>query len=69
MYSEFAGRHALYERNYSGNHDMQRIDVLVQAEKAKSMDNYRNMLQDCMNDYDDKGWTNSWQNVDRKVPA
>ncbi len=45
---------------------MQRIDVLVQAEKAKSMDSYRNMLQDCMNDYDDKGWTNSWQNLAQK---
>lgn len=66
MYSEFAGRHALYERNYSGNHDMQRIDVLVQAEKAKSMDSYRKMLQDCMKDYDDKGWTNSWHNLDKK---
>ena len=45
---------------------MQRIDVLVQAEKAKSMDNYRNMLQNCMNDYNDTGWTNSWENLEKK---
>jgi len=60
MYSEFAGRHALYERNYSGNHDMQRIDVLSMAEGAGSMNKYRGMLQDCLNDYDDNGWKNDW---------
>ena len=62
MYSEFAGRHALYERNYSGNHDMQRIDVLSMAEKAGSMNQYRGMLQNCLNDYDDFGWKNDWLN-------
>ena len=62
MYSEFAGRHALYERNYSGNHDMQRIDVLLQAEKAGSMNNYRDLLSNCMNDYDLDGWKHVWEN-------
>lgn len=60
MYSEFAGRHALYERNYSGNHDMQRIDVLDIAQKTGSLDRYRKMLDDCLNDYNYEGWTNSW---------
>ena len=63
MYSEFAGRHALYERNYSGNHDIQRIDVLTMAEKVGSMTRYRNMLQDCLNDYDDFGWKKDWINM------
>ena len=66
MYSEFAGRHALYERNYSGNHDMQRIDVLIQAEKSNSMNQYRAMLQDCMTDYDDTGWKKDWVNMVEK---
>jgi len=66
MYSEFAGRHALYERNYSGNHDMQRIDVLSMAEGAGSMNKYRGMLQDCLNDYDDFGWKSDWVNPEKK---
>jgi hypothetical protein len=28
LYSEFAGRHGLYERNYAGNKEQQRLDAL-----------------------------------------
>lgn len=62
MFSEFAGRHALYERNYSGNHDMQRIDILKMANKNTSMDQYRRMVETCLSDYDYVGWTRHWQN-------
>ncbi len=66
MYSEFAGRHSLYERNYSGNHDMQRIDVLSLANKSGSMDSYRKLVQDCMSDYDYDGWKHTWMNKEEK---
>ena len=56
MYSEFAGRHALYERNYAGNQDQQRLDVLGWAERRGDADRYREMVADCMADYDLDGW-------------
>jgi len=68
MFSEFAGRHALYERNYSGNHDMQRIDMLLMAEKSKSMDKYRKLVNDCLDDYNYHGWTNTWVNKKKNYP-
>jgi len=39
---------------------MQRIDVLSMAEKSGSMNGYRGMLNDCLNDYDDRRWKNDW---------
>ncbi|MFC5047039.1 4-hydroxyphenylacetate 3-hydroxylase family protein [Aquimarina hainanensis] len=60
MYSEFAGRHSLYERNYSGSQDLQRLDLLRQAMASKSLDKCTAMVQKCMDDYDINGWTNTW---------
>jgi 4-hydroxyphenylacetate 3-monooxygenase len=34
--SEFAGRHALYERNYSGNFEQMRLDALTFAQRLGS---------------------------------
>lgn len=56
MYSEFAGRHALYERNYAGNQDQQRLDVLGWAETRGDADKYRSFVADAMSDYDLEGW-------------
>ncbi len=56
LYSEFAGRHALYERNYAGNQDQQRLDVLGWAERRGDADRYRSLVRDCMADYDLEGW-------------
>ena len=57
MYSEFAGRQALYERNYAGNQDQQRLDVLSWAESRGDADRYRALVNDCLGDYDLDGWT------------
>lgn len=56
IYSEFAGRHALYERNYSGAQEQQRLDVLRQAELSGSADAAADLVQKCMADYDASGW-------------
>lgn len=57
LYSEFAGRHALYERNYAGNQEQQRIDVLNWANVRGDADRFCSMVDDCMDDYDLEGWT------------
>jgi aromatic ring hydroxylase len=62
LYSEFAGRNGLYERNYSGSYDMQQIDNLMHAEKTGSMNKYRRMLQESMDDYTVDGWVRDWGN-------
>ncbi|MBT6275559.1 MAG: Pyoverdin chromophore biosynthetic protein pvcC [Chromatiales bacterium] len=57
LYSEFAGRHGLYERNYAGNQEQQRLDALSWAELRGDADRYRAMVDKCMSDYDESGWT------------
>jgi 4-hydroxyphenylacetate 3-monooxygenase len=57
MYSEFAGRHALYERNYAGNQDQQRLDALNWSYSRGDADRYRNLVEQCLGDYDLDGWT------------
>jgi len=52
LYSEFAGRHALYERNYAGNQDQQRIDPLNWAEARGAADDYRALVDECLSGYD-----------------
>ena len=56
LYSEFAGRHALYERNYSGNQDQQRIDILSWSEVRGDAARYRALVEECMSHYDTSGW-------------
>ena len=56
LYSEFAGRHALYERNYAGNQEQQRLDALQWAETRGRADSYRALVDQCMSDYDKDGW-------------
>ena len=56
VYSEFAGRHALYERNYSGAQEQQRLDVLKQAEISGSANEAAELVEKCMSDYDATGW-------------
>lgn len=63
LYSEFAGRHALYERNYAGNKDQQRLDMLRWATVRGEIANFEGLVEDCMADYDTNGWINSvWHN-------
>ena len=57
MYSEFAGRHALYERNYAGNRDQQRLDALRWSELRGDAERCRDLVERCLADYDPDGWT------------
>lgn len=55
--SEFASRHELYERNYSGNHEQIRIEAYIEQQRNGQIDSYRSMVDDCMAEYDLDGWT------------
>jgi 4-hydroxyphenylacetate 3-monooxygenase len=57
MGTEFAGRHELYERNYFGNHENIRIEVLMAAEKMGQSAKYKGFAEQCMSEYDLDGWT------------
>jgi len=56
--TEFGGRHELYERNYSGNNEQVRIDVLNFAKRRGIMDDCHRLVDQCMSDYDLNGWIN-----------
>ncbi|RKS78757.1 4-hydroxyphenylacetate 3-monooxygenase oxygenase component [Actinomadura pelletieri DSM 43383] len=67
--SEFGGRHDLYERNYSGNHEGIRIDMLRFTGMSGVADDLKGLVEQCMSDYDLDGWTgDTWlQNGDVTV--
>ncbi|HEY9391804.1 MAG TPA: 4-hydroxyphenylacetate 3-hydroxylase family protein [Mycobacteriales bacterium] len=54
---EFGSRHALYERNYSGNTDQVRLDALNWARRRGQLAQFEEMVGRCMDDYDLSGWT------------
>jgi 4-hydroxyphenylacetate 3-monooxygenase len=56
LYSEFAGRHALYERNYAGNSEQQRLDILRWSDARGDSNRYKAAVDACMADYDVEGW-------------
>ncbi len=55
--SEFGGRHELYERNYSGNHEGVRAELLFSAQNSGSADAMKGFAEQCMSEYDLDGWT------------
>ena len=55
--SEFGGRHELYERNYSGNNENIRMEVLFAATGSGQTDRYKGFAEQCMSEYDLDGWT------------
>jgi 4-hydroxyphenylacetate 3-monooxygenase len=55
--SEFGGRHELYERNYAGNHEEVRLQSLVSAQRSGQMQKMQDLVDQCMGDYDEQGWT------------
>lgn len=62
LYSEFAGRHGLYERNYSGNKDQQRMDALRWATQRGAIDTCTSLVDQAMADYDTSGWVHqAWR--------
>ena len=55
--SEFGGRHELYERNYSGNHEAVRAELLIAAQSSGQAQAMRGFAEQCMAEYDLDGWT------------
>jgi 4-hydroxyphenylacetate 3-monooxygenase len=55
--SEFGGRHELYERNYSGNHENVRVEMLMNAMHNGATNTMHGMVEQCMSEYDLDGWT------------
>jgi 4-hydroxyphenylacetate 3-monooxygenase len=65
--TEFGGRHELYERNYAGNHEDIRIQTLTGAKRNGSMAQMTALVEQCMADYDEDGWTGDvWLNPDAR---
>jgi 4-hydroxyphenylacetate 3-monooxygenase len=54
--SEFGGRHELYERNYGGNHESIRTEILAAQDASGLTDSYRRFAEKCMAEYDLEGW-------------
>jgi 4-hydroxyphenylacetate 3-monooxygenase len=57
MGTEFGGRHALYERNYFGNNENIRTEVIAVAEMMGNAQKYKGFAEQCMAEYDLDGWT------------
>jgi 4-hydroxyphenylacetate 3-monooxygenase len=55
--TEFGGRHSLYERNYFGNQDNIRTEVVMVAEMMGQADKYKGFAEKCMDEYNLDGWT------------
>lgn len=55
--TEFGGRHELYERNYSGNHENVRAELLFAARQSGLTDAMTGFAEQCMAEYDLDGWT------------
>ncbi|GAA3325259.1 4-hydroxyphenylacetate 3-hydroxylase family protein [Paeniglutamicibacter sulfureus] len=55
--SEFGGRHELYERNYSGNHENVRVEMLMHAKQTGTAGMMNGMVEQCMGEYNLDGWT------------
>lgn len=55
--SEFGGRHELYERNYAGNYENSRIELVGLAQATGLSDNMRGLADTFLSEYDLDGWT------------
>ncbi|MBX5162453.1 MULTISPECIES: 4-hydroxyphenylacetate 3-hydroxylase N-terminal domain-containing protein [unclassified Rhizobium] len=55
--TEFGGRHALYELNYAGAPEEVRLQVLKGAERGGRLKEMEALVDQCMSDYDENGWT------------
>ncbi|MGV9359287.1 4-hydroxyphenylacetate 3-hydroxylase family protein [Amycolatopsis sp. NPDC003731] len=54
--TEFGGRHELYERNYTGNHENTRTELLRGQLGDGKLDGYRAFVDRCLAEYDLNGW-------------
>jgi len=57
VWTEFAGRHELYEINYGGSTEEIRRYVLFGAQAMGVADNLKGFVEKCMAEYDLDGWT------------
>jgi two-component FAD-dependent monooxygenase len=55
--TEFGGRHELYERNYAGNHENIRVELLFSQLASGKIDEYKAFVNACLSEYDLDGWT------------
>jgi aromatic ring hydroxylase len=55
--TEFGGRHELYERNYAGNHENTRVELLFGQLAGGQVDEYKAFVDECLAEYDLDGWT------------
>ena len=55
--TEFGARHALYERNYAGNNEQIRLDVVNFARIKGHLGEFNAFADRCMSEYDLHGWT------------
>jgi len=55
--TEFGSRHELYERNYAGNHEGIRLEILEAATALGQVDRYKGFAEQCMAEYNLDGWT------------
>lgn len=55
--TEFAGRHELYERTYSGNHENVRVELFGAQTASGQLDGYKAFVDRCLSEYDLSGWT------------
>ncbi|MBE1489760.1 4-hydroxyphenylacetate 3-hydroxylase family protein [Plantactinospora soyae] len=69
--SEFGGRHELYERNYTGNHENTRVELLLGQMADGQLDGYKSFVDQCLAEYDLDGWTvpdlSSFENIGRQA--
>ena len=54
--TEFGSRHELYERNYGGNHEAVRTEILAAQEASGLTQAYREFADQCLAEYDLDGW-------------
>jgi len=55
--TEFGGRHELYEINYAGSTDENRLIALGSAAASGLSDRMKALVDTCMAEYDLNGWT------------
>jgi 4-hydroxyphenylacetate 3-monooxygenase len=56
--TEFGGRHELYELNYAGGWEDIRLQSLTSAQRSGELEAMQALVDRCMADYDEAGWTN-----------
>lgn len=55
--TEFGGRHELYERNHSGNHEAVRLHPLFHGMASGTIEQMKRMVDSCLSEVDLGGWT------------